>query len=69
MPEPRDVTTLQLAELIARALHDDFPDFDAMTQSVMRTMREHGCWFCRLDRSGPLGETVVTQMELFNVER
>ncbi len=53
-----NLTTLQLAEQIARAVVSETAlnaydvlgriHYEPLTQAVLATLRKHGCWFCRL---------------------
>lgn len=69
------LTTLQLAEAIARAVLEDAYDSGEgfqwehahkRAQAVLQTLRANGCWFCRVTEGPePVGGIVKSeQMEL-----
>ena len=56
------LTSLQLAERIAAAVliaHANAPG-ELPAPAVMDTLREYGCWFCRLEETG--GATTFTTL-------
>lgn len=75
MSASSSLTTLQLAEAIARTVLEDAYDSGEgfqwehahkRAQAVLETLRFHGCWFCRVTEGSPPAGGIVKseQMEL-----
>jgi hypothetical protein len=67
---PESLTTLQLAERIAKAVMNAFGEYSAdcpvsatRTEAVLRTLHETGHWFCRLTEN-PLQGTIQQTLPL-----